>query len=506
MFTETSMPLKSPFSIPIPTVSIPTFVFGSLTSALPNEPLLLSTTNPSSSFLTLSSYRSLSQHFAAGLKARHDLKAGERVLLASPNSIYTAVVFMGTIMAGGIFVGAQHSFDVHDLSRQIEQTEPRVLLMSEDFRELLQQAVGMVRSKDWDMGDETAFAWHEFHSTSEAQQIASLIYSSGTSGQPKGVELTHHQLIAGATQKISSQKRELPKHSTSTNSTKSSPPLVYMSMAQIVGQMAACVVLPSMRRPVYIAPKMDFVSVADNVIELGITNLIIHPGFMLSLMKEDHMRARLPKMGSLRELVFVGSPVDEEACSQFQAVWEQEVKTKMRIRFAYGMTELGGGVMDWDLSKHGMLTSIELRPEVEVKIMNLQGSEEMSDDEEGELWVRGPNDMLRLGDTLLAPFYMERALLKHPYINEAVICSVEKDFSTTDGCPARSHRVRTYIIKKDDKGLSETQVIDFLGQNYPELPLINGGVVFVDRIPKTTNHKPRRQVLLAQDKTLDLRL
>ncbi|KAL8704499.1 MAG: hypothetical protein Q9201_002339 [Fulgogasparrea decipioides] len=207
--------------------------------------------------------------------------------------------------------------------------------------------------------------------------------------------------------------------------------------------------------------------------------------------------------------------------------------------------------MDWDLSKHGMLTSIELRPEVEVKIMNLQGSEEMSDDEEGELWVRGPNvcrgywrnetatkevllsdawfktgdiailskdrvihivarkvhqDMLRLGDTLLAPFYMERALLKHPYINEAVICSVEKDFSTTDGCPARSHRVRTYIIKKDDKGLSETQVIDFLGQNYPELPLINGGVVFVDRIPKTTNHKPRRQVLLAQDKTLDLRL
>ncbi|KAL8704498.1 MAG: hypothetical protein Q9201_002338 [Fulgogasparrea decipioides] len=356
MFTETSMPLKSPFSIPIPTVSIPTFVFGSLTSALPNEPLLLSTTNPSSSFLTLSSYRSLSQHFAAGLKARHDLKAGERVLLASPNSIYTAVVFMGTIMAGGIFVGAQHSFDVHDLSRQIEQTEPRVLLMSEDFRELLQQAVGMQIGRRnrgdpadieyWgeilcagDMGDETAFAWHEFHSTSEAQQIASLIYSSGTSGQPKGVELTHHQLIAGATQKISSQKRELPKHSTSTNSTKSSPPLVYMSMAQIVGQMAACVVLPSMRRPVYIAPKMDFVSVADNVIELGITNLIIHPGFMLSLMKEDHMRARLPKMGSLRELVFVGSPVDEEACSQFQAVWEQEVKTKMRIRFAYGMTE-----------------------------------------------------------------------------------------------------------------------------------------------------------------------
>ncbi|KAL8726569.1 MAG: hypothetical protein Q9181_005985 [Wetmoreana brouardii] len=141
------MPLKSPFSVLIPTVSIPTFVFGSPTSALPNEPLLLSTTNPSSLFLTLSSYRSLSQHFAAGLKARHDFQPGERVFPASPNSIYTAVVFMGTITAGGIFVGAQHSFDVHDLSKQIEQTEPRVLLMSESLGSLFSRLSGWLDPK-----------------------------------------------------------------------------------------------------------------------------------------------------------------------------------------------------------------------------------------------------------------------------------------------------------------------------------------------------------------------
>ncbi|KAL8726568.1 MAG: hypothetical protein Q9181_005984 [Wetmoreana brouardii] len=299
-------------------------------------------------------------------------------------------------------------------------------------------------------------------------------------------------------------------------------------MAGIPGQMLACVVLPSMRRPVYIAPKMDFVSVADNVIELGITDLVIHPGFMLSLMKEDHMHARLPKMGSLRALVSVGGPVDEEICCQFLAFWEQEVKTIMRIRFAYGMTELGGGVMDWDLSKHGMLISIELRPEVEIKIMNLQSSEEVSNGKEGELWVRGPNvcrgywrdetatkkvllndgwfktediaimskdrvihiiarkgDMLRLGGRLLSPLYVESALLKHPHINDAVVCGIEGDSSTTDCCRVRSQRIRAYINKKDRKALSESQVVDFLSQNYPELPLLDGGVVFVDKIPKT---------------------
>lgn len=340
-------------------------------------PILRSTTDPENLFLTLSTYRSLSQNFAAGLKARHGLKAGDRVFLASSNSIYTAVVFMGTLMAGGVFAGAQPSFDVYDLSQQIEQVEPTVLLTSKEFRAIVLEATqmakwrkgeGITAWKDacyhfdelielqsgenpteierWDTilraGNNTsgdAFVWPEFVSLSDAQQIASLIYSSGTSGQPKGVELTHYQLISNVVQSTSSQTQALAKRSAPTYWTESSPPLGYMSMAQVVGQMGACVMVPSMRLQGYVAPKMDFASVADNVIELEITSLLIHPGFMISLLKQNHMRARIPRMRSLRELVFIGGPVAEQLCSQFLVVWNQEAGVSMQIRFAYGMTE-----------------------------------------------------------------------------------------------------------------------------------------------------------------------
>ena len=266
-------------------------------------------------------YRSLSQRFAAGLRSLHGFQSGDRVFLASANSVYTAVVFRGKVMAGGIFVGAQHSFDLNDLRQQIYQTEPKVLLMTEAFQEIVLQAIanehdGPVYHGDCYLfeekfgrrcGDDTrvtrhweqllragelaggdSLIWSDFHTSSEAQQTASLIYSSGTSGQPKGVELTHYQIIASVIQ-----------NGTSMVQTQGSPPLGYMWMAQVVGQVHACVSIPKIRLPVYIAPRFDFVSVADNVIDLAITSVVIHPGFMIALMKEKHMHYRVPKMRSL---------------------------------------------------------------------------------------------------------------------------------------------------------------------------------------------------------------
>ena len=57
-------------------------------------------------FLSLSSYGDRSRRFAAGLKAS-GVDEGDCVFLASHNTIYNTVVFMGSVMAGAIFVGIQ---------------------------------------------------------------------------------------------------------------------------------------------------------------------------------------------------------------------------------------------------------------------------------------------------------------------------------------------------------------------------------------------------------------
>lgn len=93
--------------------------------------------------------------------------------------------------------------------------------------------------------------------------------------------------------------------------------------------------------------------------------------------------------------------------------------------------------------------------------------------------------MLQLRDRLLAPFHIESALLEHPDIIEAVACDIE-GFPTRVDDQVELHRIRLYLIQKDEASLDEAQVIDFLSGTHPELPLIDGGVAFVDAIPKTT--------------------
>lgn len=308
-------------------------------------------------------------------------------------------------MAGGVFVGAQHSFERQDLRRQIEDVGPSVILVSEGFWDRAMLAIedigleekeeelkgkwkqriylfdedvdrdkaggevggeagekrvdvdGEVKHwsdilyarkkstcKDKDKEgeeDNASFQWLEFTTEDEAKQtIASLIYSSGTTGEPKGVALTHYQILASIVQTTRSADVSVSKLASKAAVVTESPPLCYMSMAQVVGQVGACVIMPARRIPVYIAPSFDFVSVTDNVIEFGITTLIIHPGFMIALMKETYMKERMPRMGSLRRLILIGSPVGDETCRQFLRFWERGMgPSAMTIGFHYGMTE-----------------------------------------------------------------------------------------------------------------------------------------------------------------------
>lgn len=67
--------------------------------------------------------------------------------------------------------------------------------------------------------------------------------------------------------------------------------------------------------------------------------------------------------------------------------------------------------------------------------------------------------------------------MKHSLIIEAVACGVEGS-PTPDGDQIKLHR--NWAISLD-----ETQLIDFLSPTDPEMPRIDGGVAFVDAIPKT---------------------
>jgi 4-coumarate--CoA ligase len=221
------MPLKSRWSIDIPEQSLPTWLFGSPNGPLqnPDKHVIIDANRPTTHYLTLSTFRLWSKRVAVGLK-KAGLQTGDRVLLFSGNNIFFPVVFMGIQMAGGIFTGANPTYVARELAYQLKDSGAKFLIcndvsldtgleaakingMSKDrvfiFDDLMLEGTGKARLgvRNWNkliapQEEGERFVWQD--TKTPKATTASLNYSSGTTGVPKGVEITHYNYIANAEQ------------------------------------------------------------------------------------------------------------------------------------------------------------------------------------------------------------------------------------------------------------------------------------------------------------------
>ncbi|MEW2157265.1 long-chain fatty acid--CoA ligase [Streptomyces sp. NPDC007189] len=146
--------------------------------------------------------RTLDQHSArmAGLLHDHGVKPGDRVAVMLPNVPEFALAYFGVLRAGGIVVPMNPLLRSREIAYYLADSGARLLFAWHDVAD---EAHTGAQQAGADTVVVTPSAFHELlESTPPLEDLtdrheedtAVILYTSGTTGQPKGAELTHANL------------------------------------------------------------------------------------------------------------------------------------------------------------------------------------------------------------------------------------------------------------------------------------------------------------------------
>ena len=153
--------------------------------------------------------------FGKGLKSQWEWEKGDVLALFTPNCIDTPAIIWGTHWAGGIASPANPGYTADELAFQLKDSGAVALVTQKPFLRVAVEAAkqaGIPEDRIILIGDERDRSFNFKHFTSirptsgtqryrrtklnPKEDLAFLVYSSGTTGHPKGVMLCHENIVS----------------------------------------------------------------------------------------------------------------------------------------------------------------------------------------------------------------------------------------------------------------------------------------------------------------------
>lgn len=209
-----AMPSKSPFpDVEIPDVDLWGLMFDRKNRDFPDDKVIYRAIDSNRKY-TFADVKSLATLFGEGLRNLWDWQKNDILALYAPNDIDVPPIIYGAFFAGGIVTPANPRYSADELAYQLKNSGAQALVTTKQFLETALKATKIVgiaddrvillgaekdethRVKHWTNIRKTSGALRYRRRRAKPEDLSFLAYSSGTTGLPKGVELTHRNIVA----------------------------------------------------------------------------------------------------------------------------------------------------------------------------------------------------------------------------------------------------------------------------------------------------------------------
>ena len=318
--------------------------------------------------------------FAAGL-AGQGFGQGDTLVMFLPNVPEWPIAALGAMSAGGIVSGANSMSTASELAFQLRDANARFVVTIPQFLPTVYEAAS-------DAGEVTTIVFGEapkaltFASlltcagaepvlSFRAQSLAALPYSSGTSGLPKGVMLTHENIVSNVFQ--FSQAAGWPDTAIS---------LAFLPMFHIYGMTVVLLSGLATGMTLVTIPKFEPEQFLQALQDYRVTHLAVVPPVLQFL-------ALHPLVNSydLSSLQVVGC-----GAAPLGASLEQKARERLNCNVGqgFGMTESSGVIAISYPGRYRLGSSGQLLPDTEARVVNLDTGQNVERGVSGEIWFRGP--------------------------------------------------------------------------------------------------------------------
>ncbi|KAI0204000.1 hypothetical protein F4808DRAFT_416582 [Astrocystis sublimbata] len=549
------MPAKSLYQdIDIPNVDLWTYLFERKDRLWPDNKEIYIDADTRRSYTWLQT-KNTAIEFGRGLRSQWGFKKGDVLGFFTPNSVDYAPVFFGVHYIGGAASTANPTYTAKELAFQMKDSGVKGIVTQLPMLPVVREAasaIGLPESRIILLGDGRDPTGQVKHFTEikptgllgtfnsgqarvdPKKDLAFLVYSSGTTGLPKGVKLTHYNIVANLAQLDHVDRFNGLYHSGGLDG-QGDKQLAILPFFHVYG--LTCIALQGIHLGLQtiILPKFELEKACQAIQDFGVTYASIPPPVVLALAKHPAVSKY-----DLSTVKFMNSGAAPLGRDLVEMVWDRLTFPVMQ---GYGLSETSptltkGVISDW---KRHNGSSGKLLPNIEAKIVNLEGTE-LPSGQEGELWVKGPNvfpgylnrpelqedtfspdgyfktgdigyfddkgnlyitdrlkELIKYKGFQVAPAELEGVLQGHSDVADACVIPAHDRQRETE-VP------RAYLVLKPGVAGDETkaqEIVTWLDGRVADHKKLRGGVRFINEIPKNASGKLLRRVLKDQAKAED---